>query len=715
VLRRTLIVIFLLLGGCARSSAPAGDAGVPDGELRYLPRLASGEDFARLQGEEGEVKFLAPVAGTRGLPPLAGDCLFQNTARYPGHIGFLKSFPELQNLDFEAYLGLVMKSATRVLWGGELKLFSGAVHPRTGGRGVLAYFVYADDTEVDALTPAQLAEVDARIKGCVPYARDLLVLAGQDLAQHQRFAAQAAELKGRGIDVLDPRLLRPGGAAEGYSLGEGYGFLAVIPAGQRPDGDGIGPRDVVVTESAVEDLSLVAGLVTAFPQNLHSHVNLRLREKGIPNARLPDVYQNQVVSLLDGKLVHLVVEATAVRIEPALPATAEAFWASHRPVAGPLRADLAEGRLRPLGELRVADALAFGSKAANLGELGQALPAANRVTAGFAIPFSTYRDFMEQAGLQPLLAFLSDPRTGSDARFRRGSLATLRKAIEASPFPPALLARLQEAARAAFGEGYLPLPVRFRSSSNVEDGELVSGAGLHESARGCFADDADGDELGPSLCLADDERVALAAERDRRIAESAAHPDRSWLAAIIDDLDKDLTRERSVARAVKKVYASLWNDRAFEERAYFSIDHRAAFMGIAVEPSFVLEKRDAVAVTNLEAGAGGPLYRLVSQRDGQGVVRPADPTVVPETLTFRRGPGDRATDLRVITPSSLSAEPLWSAVQLDHLAALLFAAHDHFTAVYPPLPRRSFDLEIKLTHDDRIVFKQIRPYLGAAE
>ncbi len=46
------------------------------------------------------------------------------------------------------------------------------------------------------------------------------------------------------------------------------------------------------------------------------------------------------------------------------------------------------------------------------------------------------------------------------------------------------------------------------------------------------------------------------------------------------------------------------------------------------------------------------------------------------------------------------------------LATALFAVHDHFaTKVYSMLARPSIDVEIKVTRDDRIVFKQARPYL----
>ena len=697
------------LSACG-SSSPSPDAGPPPGDKpRYLEKLTSPADFARVQGEDGEVKYLGQAG--KGLPPLDKPCFFQNTERYPGHITFLKSFPELADIDFETYLSLVMKNASRVLWGGELKFFAGATHPRTKARGVLAYFVYADDAVTEALTAEQIKEVDTRLKGCVPYAKDLLVLVGMNEVQAARFAAQADELRGKGVDTIDPRLLRPGGGAEGYSLGEGYGFLRIVPQGQRPDD--YGPRDVLVAESSNEDLSLVAGLITALPQNLHSHVNLRLREKMIPNARVPDIYQNQVVALLDGKLVHVVVAQSEVRIEPALLEVAMKFWANRHPPIKQPQADLTQTQLRPFEALRATDAITVGSKAANLGELTQVLPAANRVSGGFGIPFSAYRDFMRDTGLAPRLeTLLADPRLANDSHFRRIALNSLRKVIEDADVPPALLSQISDAVRAAFPDRP-SMPVRFRSSSNVEDGEFVSGAGLHDSARGCLADDLDGDELGPSKCLDADERADMQGELDRRQAEYAAHPERDWLPGIIDDLAKDLANERSVARALKKVYASLWNDRAFEEREYWGIDHRLSYMGIAVEPSFVLEKLDAVAVTNLDAGDGGlPVYRVVSQGERQGVVRPADPTLVAETMTLRRGADGQAADFKILVPSSLSAMPLWSDAKRAELATLLFSVHDHFaTKVYPMLAHPSIDIEIKVTRDDRVVFKQARPFL----
>ena len=708
----TALIVLIGAASCGPSH-PAADGGPPpDGganPMQFVERLERAQDFSALQGEGWSVKYLGAVDGRK--PPAVVDrrCIFQNTALYPLHVQFLRSFPELRSLDFDTYLTLVMKAATRVLWGGELQLIPGGVHPRTGRKGIMAYFVYADPDEPIGID--DLVALDARLKGCAPYARDLMVLVAADPQQGRDFAAKAAALAARGVAVADLATLRPVVGAEGYSLGEGYGYLRVVPRGIRPKE--WGPRDILVTEGSFEELGLVAGLLTAQPQNLHSHVNLRLREKKIPNASVPDVYDNQAVVLLDGKLGHLTVTEHEARLVATTIEEAEAFWASRHPAIPPLTANLDETRLRDFSVLTGAESSAYGVKAANLGELFRVLPPENR-GSGFGIPFSVHRDFVQGDLAARVGVFLADPRTKGDASFRRGALRELQKAMEVAPLPAGLMERLRAAAQAAFGDGFASMPIRFRSSSNAEDGEFTSGAGLYDSYRGCFADDDDGDDVGPSRCLSDAERAAMQRQLDRRIAELTAFPERSWLPAIIDDLTGDLSKERPVVRAVRKAYASLWNERAFEDREYWGMDHTRAFMGLAVNSSFVLERLDAVALTNLPVTGAAPLYRVISQRDGNPVVRPPDPTLVAEVMTFRRGPDDRPIDVEVITHSSLSAEPLWSDTHMIELGRLLAKVQDHFSVnVYPQIPTLSLDLEIKITEDDRVVIKQARPYFSA--
>ena len=48
---------------------------------------------------------------------------------------------------------------------------------------------------------------------------------------------------------------------------------------------------------------------------------------------------------------------------------------------------------------------------------------------------------------------------------------------------------------------------------------------------------------------------------------------------------------------VRKVWASVWNWRAFEERAFWNIDHRAVRMGVAVHQAFPDEQVNGVMIT----------------------------------------------------------------------------------------------------------------------
>jgi pyruvate,water dikinase len=683
----------------------------PPADDRFATRLTAASDFARLEGEQWAVKYLARVDGRK--PPVGLDrpCTFQDTATYPLHVAFLRTFEGLETLDFETYLGMVDRRASRVLWAGELRSFPGARHPRTGMPGVMGLFVYTSSGE--PLETAEIIQVYRRIEGCVPYARDSFVLVGADTEQAERFREQAEELAAAGITVAAYASLAPDVEAEGYSVGDGYGYVRVVPPGGSLPPD-LGPRDLLIVEGASEEIGLVAGLVTALPQNVFSHLNLRLREKGVPNARVSNIFEDRTLAEIDGRLAHLRVEAETAALEPALLEDAEVFWRTRvTPITLP-EPDIDTTSLAPLSSLTGADSSAYGRKAANLGEIQRALPEANRVE-GFAIPFARYGRSLEEWDLsERVAALLADPRTNTDALYRRAALDGLREAIEDAEMPQDLLGEIADAASAVFGPEATTLPLRFRSSSNVEDGERLSGAGLHDSARGCLADDLDADTAGPSVCLSAEEGAFLQAELDRRGAELVEHPERTWLLEIIDDLSSDLTKERPVSRALKKVYASLWSDRAFEERAYFGIEHASAFMGIMVNPSFVLEQVDAVAVTNLiDADGGEPYTRVVSQIGGNAVVRPVDPTLSAETLTFRTTSEGGAKDVRILSSSSLSPEPIWSAPRLEELAGLLALAQTHFEdSVYPDLVPLQLDFEIKVTNDGRTVLKQARPFVS---
>lgn len=695
-------------GGAAGASGHAGQSGEP---VDSLPVIQNADQYAALSGEGAEVKYLSIVDGTEP-PPAFGvaTCLFQNTAKFPYHLQFLRSLPGYGELSPERYSDYVLRRASRVMWGGSLKLLPGAPHPLTGAPGVLAYTVYTGSEPSELFTVADLAEVDRRLKENAPFAAALLAFMPDGTAQTAALPPLLEPLGAEGIAVLDPRLARPGLSAETYSEGEGYGYLKFVTEGEL---GAVGSRDVVVVEAAPNELGLVAGLVTARPQSVASHLNLRLREKKIPSAAVGGIFENGVIYGLSERLVHLRARGAEVSIEPARLEAAQAFWRVRQPPLGAPNAELRTSALTPLHEIAASEAATFGTKAANLGELSRLLPADHRVT-GFAFPFRAYADFMTESGLETEVdALLAEPLIATDAAYKRARLGTLRNRIRDASLSSSLRDAIAAAITAAYGEAGATTRLRFRSSTNAEDLPGVSGAGLYDSRSGCLADDLDDDTQGPSACLTLEDETYLRDQLALRESELESHPERTYLNDIIADLRDDLSEEKSAFRAVLRVWASLWNERAFDDREYYGIDHESTFMGIAVHPTFVGERLEAVIVTNLEAGSGAPLYRVVSQRGEVGVVGPSDPTAITEILTFRRGSSDRAEEVTLVQPSSLveDGESLWSPAALEELSGLLFSVQDHFAAsVYPGIEPLLLDLEVDVTRDGRTVIKQTRPY-----
>ena len=711
------LLLGLWLGGCGDSNGSPNPDGGPapmDGAIEgpdYLEQIDTRAQYDSLAAD-GVVKYLTIVDGREPLVPDA-DCLFQNSRRFPFHAQFLRTvFPAFSDLSFDTYVNFVLRNATRRAWGGAIERRDRITHPLSGAPGIYIYYAYQEREPDENLTVAQIVELDRRLKACAPLTASSLVFVPSILEQENHIRPLVGELNAAGVVVRFPADLVER-EYEAYSVGESYGYLHVVPAGTAVPED-YGSRDVLVLEAAPPDLTTLAGMISTLPQSSLSHSNLRLRERGLPNVMLTSAYTDSRVQALEDQLVHVVATETELTLESATLAEAQAYWDAHSPMVGPVTSDLTVTALEGMDTLTHEDAIAYGAKAANLGELHAILPAANRVE-GFGIPFSAYRDFIEHNNIDAdITALLADPQVDTDRGYRDNALDNLRDAIRDGALQPGFFAALEARLREVYGNGVETQFIRFRSSTNAEDLDEFSGAGLYDSKTGCLGDDLDGDATGPSRCLRAAHREWIEAELVRRRAEQTAHPERWWLAAIIADLEDDLVDEKPIAEALVKVWRSLWNLRAYDEREYYGIPHTDVYMGIAVQPTFVLERQESVAITNLRPDAGDPVYRVVSQLGEVGIVRPIDPGAVPETLTFRRS-GNSATSVQVVVPSSLSpgAAALYSPAETTTLASLLFTVHDHFAAnVYPDITDLRLDIEIEVTSDDRIVIKQARPYLA---
>lgn len=724
----SLFVLALALFRCSPPRPPAvpdcGDHGRPDAASptdapdapssapSHRLRISSASEFAELATPQGEVKFLARSGEGRLPGPLsASECVFSNSVRYPLHLSFLRSLPGLESYSTEQYSDATARRATRTIAPGSLYWRPGAVHP-DGSRGVLAYTFSVASNEAPT-TVEGWAELDRRLAACVDWPAKDLVLVATDAEQEAWLLRERAALAREGVTVMPRDELT--GAIEVYSPGETYGYVRTLAVGQRIAD--YGARDILVSDSASDDVSIVSALITTFPQSFGSHLNLRMREKRLPNLRWSRARESAELRALEGALVRMTVSPSGeITFARATLDAATCFWrALQQPLPTPA-ADLSVTDLASLQDLAHTHRVAYGVKAANLGEIIDALgPEYARYRHdGFAIPFSRFAEHVRRNNVTPAIeAVTTDVGLRENRVALLARLESVRDAIRRGSLAPGLLDAIATRVRQTWGAGADTTFVRFRSSTNAEDTEQFSGAGLYDSRTGCLADDLDGDDAGPSRCLTAEHRSALESRLAQYRAELSANPDRTYLAPLIADLEEDLSEEKTVSDALRKVWRSLFNARAFDEREFYGIDHRAVYMGVAVVRTVSMERRESVALTNLPRdGAADGLYRVLSQVGEIGVVRPSIPSAAPEVMTFVRAGAGGA----MFTVSQRSTESpamdLWSESERALLATILVRMQDHFASrVYPRIAPLRLDVEIDVASDGTPLFKQARPYV----
>jgi pyruvate,water dikinase len=484
---------------------------------------------------------------------------------------------------------------------------------------------------------------------------------------------RAAEALPRSVPRIGTDELFAGADYQALNVAESIGQLRFIAA-EDLDNSFIGFRDIVVLDRVPNDIAVTQGIITAEFQTPLSHINVLSQNRGTPNMALRDATTRPELVSLAGQWVRLEVGASDYRLTPVDAAEADAWWEANKPqgvqVPGlddsstelrDVRQIVPEGTAPAALHDAIAEATrAFGGKAANFAALSH-VPGLN-VPPGFAVPLYYYLQFMRENGFdQRVSALLADPSFQNDAALRDARLQELRADMQVAPvnaeFEALLSARLER--------DYPGVRMRFRSSTNAEDLDGFTGAGLYTSQSGRSGD------------------------------------------------------RESVLDAVRSVWASVWTFRAFEERSYRSIDHQRVGMALLVHPSFPSEEVNGVALTNNPFDRQGlePAFYVNAQVHEFSVVQPP-PGTTPESFlhyfNVQNRPVSYLSESNLVAPG----ERVLSAAQIDELGTALDAIHRFFTRAYAPAAGASswwaMDVEFKFDGEDgeapRLFVKQARPY-----
>ncbi|MET0342049.1 MAG: PEP/pyruvate-binding domain-containing protein [Polyangiales bacterium] len=444
----------------------------------------------------------------------------------------------------------------------------------------------------------------------------------------------------------------------------GFGVLRFVPAAELSRAH-LPAQTIVVTDDVPNDVPFVGGLITEAFQTPLAHVNVLSQARGTPNMALAGARRSPRLAPLLGKLVRLEVGPRDFSVREATVEEADAFFAARRPT-GPKVVAPSDLRVRepmPLAGRGLADLPAIGAKAAQFAELYRVTPLTGACfdspfavpDAAFAIPIIHYVEHFEASGAAALLrARSAEPAFRADPDARAAALSAVRDAITRHPVEPTLLAQIEALVRARWSTRR----VRFRSSSNVEDLPTFSGAGLHTSISAELGDD-----------------------------------------------------QRAVADAMRTVWASLWNLRAYDEREAANLDHDSARMGVLVHEAELGEAAQGVGISrDLLDVARDDVYYVNAQVGEATVTNPA-PGVTTEQLLYTTRLGEPEVSYQ--TRSSLAeGRPVLDAVQLQSVACALESVHAHYRELLDPEYRDrlfAMQIEFKFERAGRLVVKQARP------
>lgn len=454
-------------------------------------------------------------------------------------------------------------------------------------------------------------------------------------------------LQGR-VPVLSSDALLASATYQPVVLGVAYGHVRLVRG--TLDVAGVSPSDIVVTERVPEQIPPVAGLVTSQLQAPLAHVAVLSRNRNTPDMALRGAIDLEAFTRYEGRLVKLSVASQDYTVEPADLAQAQAAWAAMRPTATwHPDGDWQARGLFDLAALDCPTARVVGAKAAQMARLSRIEGLAT--AGGFALPLSAYRDHLAAAGLHAQIeVMLADARFALDASERARRLRGLRQAVQTQPVQPDLLDALCRRLHAgATGQRFI-----FRSSTNAEDLDGFSGAGLYESI------------LVP--------------------------PDPS---------------PGQVADALRRVWASVWLQRAFEERDWYRIEHREVAMGVLVQPFVEDAVATGVAIT------GNPFKQgleavFINTQWSQASVTGAQGDELPEQYLVATWTG--VCEPELISRSSLAdGAPILAEAELTDLTHQLLRIH---RTLLPDSagPAHAMDVEFALTRERRFVMLQARPY-----
>lgn len=425
---------------------------------------------------------------------------------------------------------------------------------------------------------------------------------------------------------------------------------------------------ILIINGNSNNIPICKGILTNEFQTPLSHICLLTANRKTPSAFLKNCYLSDSLRKYNGKPLEMQTSKSKVSIVPVKEISSS--LKSKTSIA--IKYDTSYKHISYLKSLSFKNTKSFGAKTCNLAEL-QKLERLNGTIKtpanAFAIPFFFYHKHIVNNGIDSLInKMLNEYTTNHNDSLLNIQLKKIRKKITNSKLDTNLLNQITKLCIKNFGKH----KVRFRSSSNCEDGNNFNGAGLYTSKTG-----------------------------------------------IANDSNK------TYEKAIKKVWASLWSLRAFKERSYFNIEQTKLLMGVLIHQAIDNELVNGVAITknlyrDYEAG-----FVINMQKGEEEIVAPKKSIISEQVISYMNIGSefyDNSRSADWISYSSLSKNnSLLTTEELFELTKQLESIKRHFYELYKIWQKKEYkefgmDVEFKLIEQTdkkrQFIIKQARPYLN---
>ena len=431
------------------------------------------------------------------------------------------------------------------------------------------------------------------------------------------------------------------------------------------DTKNIEKNDIVVINGTPNEMPFCRGIITTDFQPPLSHIVILSHNRRTPIMALKTAWTEKDLIALNGKKVKFTVSNSYYTVTKASDRATQTYFSNRdRKRVKKLKVDLKIKGIQSLNSLSRHSVKYVGGKAANFGELNRIYFNSKEKLvipkAAFAIPFYHYQKHIDDNGIDILITeLIENTEIKNDLALLEKKLKTIRKAIKKSKFDSKFLSQIENLIEI---NGIKRL--RFRSSTNAEDIKGFNGAGLYDSKTGILGNN-----------------------------------------------------KKRIDEAIKKVWASLWNLRAFQEREFFKIDQNTVAMGVLIHQSFPNEEVNGVAITKNIYRTERTGFVVNLQKGDVSLVIPPNGVTSELFIIKHNISAQNKMEIDYISYSSLNNnEALLKTSEIIELNRILAAIKLHF---FNNLKNKAFidyqdfamDIEFKIEEKTRqIVVKQARIY-----